>query len=65
MTRNGARFHAYHKFVKTTPKPRATKKRSGLLPPPLELLTSVCVAVADEALAVALAVPEDILGAIC
>lgn len=25
---------SYHRFVKTTPKPRATKKRSGLPPPP-------------------------------
>jgi hypothetical protein len=46
----------YHKFVKTTPNPRATKKRSGELlgpppPPPLSLpdvaaLVLDCVAVA-------------------
>jgi hypothetical protein len=34
---------AYHRFVKTTPKPRATKKSSGELvgPPPLLSLLSL------------------------
>lgn len=31
-------MHAYHRFVKTTPKPKATKKRSGELEPLLLLL---------------------------
>ncbi len=41
---------AHHKFVKTTPKPRATKNRSGELVGPLGLLfvgDIVGVAVAD------------------
>lgn len=33
--------NAYHRFVKTTPKPRATKKRSGELEPLLLLLLLV------------------------
>lgn len=37
VTWNRSPCHAYHRFVKTTPKPNATKKRSGELgplPPP-------------------------------
>lgn len=49
---------AYHKFVKTTPNPRATKKSSGELlgpPPPPELPVEVLVA----ALVVLVEVEED------
>jgi hypothetical protein len=43
-----------HKFVKTTPKPRATKKSNGELlgPPPPPLLVAVLVAALVELVAV-------------
>lgn len=47
---------AYHRFVNTTPKPRATKKRSGEFVGPPGVLS--CVALA--AIAVAVAVPVDV-----
>jgi len=50
MTREGA----YHKFVKTTPKPRATKNRRGELVgplPPLDEPVLVAAGGSDEAAA--------------
>lgn len=39
--------NAYHRFVKTTPKPRATKKRRGELEPPWLLVLSLLWLVPD------------------
>jgi hypothetical protein len=55
---------AYHKFVKTTPNPRATKKSSGELlgpPPPPELPVEVL----DGAVVVLVEVVEDMFWLFC
>lgn len=47
---------SYHKFVKTTPKPRATKNSRGELvgpPPPLELEAALVVATGELEVVVA------------
>ena len=46
--RRGLRRETYHKFVKTTPKPSATKKSKGeLVGPPLPELTADDVAAGE------------------
>jgi hypothetical protein len=57
------RGRLYHRFVKTTPKPNATKKSNGELvgPPPGGLLLPVlpgCTAAVDEDIGVGREVPR-------
>lgn len=52
---------AYHKFVKTTPKPKATKKSKGELGPLPLLDPLVADGVADAEEAEAIAVDADML----
>ena len=56
---------AYHKFVKTTPKPRATKKRSGELGPPLLVPVDVGDADAEVAVAETIVDEDDIVYVLC
>lgn len=57
----GREMDAYHKFVKTTPKPRATKKSKGELGPLPLLDALVADGVADAEEAEAIAVDADML----
>lgn len=55
--RQANRVGTYHKFVKTTPKPSATKNSSGELVGPLELVSELFVGVGelvDEVVVVAM-----------
>lgn len=54
----------YHKFVKTTPKPRATKKRSGELvgPPPPPLPSPVGEAEGETVVVVEVVVADIVAG---
>lgn len=56
----------YHKFVKTTPNPRATKKSSGeLVGPPLLLPLLDAALVVALAMAELVAVAADIVAIVC